>query len=207
MARYAKGRVLNAGSGLRDVKMGESMVEVDLAWRKKPDVAGDIHYLPFKDDSFDTILNVAVLEHVPRAWACVDEFRRVLAPGGVVICCVPFLQPVHNDPGDFIRFTEEGLCRLFVDKGFAVVYSGSTLNFFHTWGWITYELLISRWYLRPLTILVNPILLLLQRIPLDVPSCRSGNTVVAQKKKHLEELAHSTLSASADGSTRLEPFP
>ena len=41
--------------------------------------------------------------------------------------------------------------------------------------------LCSRWYLRPLTIVINPLFLLLQRIPLDVPSCRSANLVIARK--------------------------
>ncbi len=181
MSRHARGRVLNAGSGVRDVRMGDSLVNLDIAHRKKPHVVGDLHTLPFREDSFDTILNVAVLEHVPAAWDCVDEFYRVLAPGGQVICCVPFLQPVHDDPGDFVRFTEEGLRRLFTDKGFEVTWSGGGLSFFHTLGWIIHELLISRWYLKPLTIAVNPLLLLLQRLPLDVPSCRSANTIIALK--------------------------
>ena len=179
---HAKGLVLNAGSGLRSRDgFGDALVNLDLAWRKKPQVAGDLHRLPFRNASFDTILNIAVLEHVPRAWECVEEFRRVLKPGGVIICSVPFLQPTHNDPGDYIRFTEQGLRQLFLDKNFTITESGTTLNFFHTVGWITYELLVSRWYLRPLTIITNPITLLLQRIPLDVPRCRSANTVIARK--------------------------
>ncbi len=181
LKRHAKGLVLNAGSGLREFQFGEAMVNMDLAWRKKPHIAGDLHTLPFQSESFDTILNIAVLEHVPRAWECVEEFHRILKPGGTVICSVPFLQPVHDDPGDFVRFTEAGLRRLFLDKGFEILESESTLNFFHVWGWITYELLISRWYLRPLTIIFNPLILLLQRLPLDVPRCRSANTVIARK--------------------------
>lgn len=180
---YAHGRVLNAGSGLREFQFGESMVNIDIAWRKKPHIAGDLHALPFLDASFDSILNIAVLEHVPRSWNCVKEFLRVLKPGGIVICSVPFLQPVHDDPGDYIRFTEQGLRQLFTDHGFTVTNSESTLNFFHTFGWITYELFISRWYLRPMTILFNPIMLLLQRIPLDVPRCRSANTIIATKPR------------------------
>jgi SAM-dependent methyltransferase len=181
MAQQARGRVLNAGCGLREARMGESTVNLDIAHRKHPHIVGDLHRLPFQNSSFDTILNVAVLEHVPRAWDCVGEFYRVLAPGGRVICCVPFLQPVHDDPGDFVRFTEQGLRRLFEDKGFEVIGTVGGLSFFHTLGWIVHELLTSRWYLKPLTLIANPLLLLLQRIPLDVPSCRSANTVIARK--------------------------
>lgn len=179
--QYAKGRVLNAGSGIRDIRMGDQIINTDLAAFKKPDVAADLHHLPFKDNTFDTILNIAVLEHIPNSWRCINEFRRVLKPGGTVICSVPFLQPVHDDPGDFIRFSEEGLVRLFNERGFEVRHTESDLNFFHTWGWITYELLISRTYLRWMTVFANPLILLLQRLPIDVPACRSANTVIAVK--------------------------
>jgi SAM-dependent methyltransferase len=41
--------------------------------------------MPFADESFDLVLGHAVLHHLPDLPAAFAEFRRVLAPGGVVV--------------------------------------------------------------------------------------------------------------------------
>jgi hypothetical protein len=38
---------------------------------------------------------------------------RVLKPGGELICCVPFLQPLHGYPHHYYNMTQEGLRNLF----------------------------------------------------------------------------------------------
>ncbi len=43
--------------------------------------------LPFDDDSFDIVFGHAVLHHLPDLGASLREFRRVLAPGGVIAFC------------------------------------------------------------------------------------------------------------------------
>ena len=43
--------------------------------------------LPFEDGSFDLVFGHAVLHHLPDLGAAFREFRRVLAPGGVVAFC------------------------------------------------------------------------------------------------------------------------
>gem|GEM_PF-267886 len=48
--------------------------------------------LPFEDESFDRIIAVHVLEHLPDLPSAVDEFRRLLRPNGrlgIVIPCDP----------------------------------------------------------------------------------------------------------------------
>ncbi len=46
--------------------------------------------LPFRDDSFDLILLVDILEHTDYADQVVAQARRLLAPGGTVIATVPW---------------------------------------------------------------------------------------------------------------------
>ncbi|MCU1485133.1 MAG: SAM-dependent methyltransferase [Actinomycetia bacterium] len=45
--------------------------------------------LPFADESFDTVLMVFSLEHIPDKDAALAEVRRVLRPGGRLVATVP----------------------------------------------------------------------------------------------------------------------
>ena len=49
----------------------------------------DATRLPFRDGSFDVILGLHVLEHVPDDAAAMRELRRVLAPGGWAVLQSP----------------------------------------------------------------------------------------------------------------------
>jgi len=79
------------------------------------DLVSDLRTLPLRDASVAGAVSVAVLEHVPDPVAHVAEIRRVLAPGGRVLCFVPFIQPFHASPHDYQRFTQAGLTALFGD--------------------------------------------------------------------------------------------
>ena len=48
---------------------------------------GDIFRLPFPDASFDFVWSKYVLQWVKNPAAAIVEFRRVTAPGGIVVCC------------------------------------------------------------------------------------------------------------------------
>lgn len=77
----------------------------------KPDIVGDIHNLPFEDNSIDAIICIAVLEHVEEPQKAVREMYRVLKPGGYCYIFAPFLYYYHPMPGyygDYYRFTRQG---------------------------------------------------------------------------------------------------
>ena len=44
---------------------------------------------PFESGSFGTVLCTEVIEHIPDPSAALQEYRRVLQPGGVLIGSVP----------------------------------------------------------------------------------------------------------------------
>lgn len=69
--------------------------------------------LPFKNNSFDALISLAVLEHVKDPWRCVSEILRELKPGGEIICCVSFLQPFHGYPHYYYNMTAQGLKNIF----------------------------------------------------------------------------------------------
>jgi len=76
-----------------------------------PDIVGDIHDLPFEDNSVDAIICIAVLEHVEEPQRAVREMYRVLKPGGYCYIHAPFLfyfHPMKGYYGDFYRFTRQG---------------------------------------------------------------------------------------------------
>jgi SAM-dependent methyltransferase len=75
----------------------------------KPDLYYDGKRLPFDDASFDTVLNVQVLEHTPEPQHLVREMGRVLRPGGLLIVSVPFSFRLHEEPHDYFRYTPHGL--------------------------------------------------------------------------------------------------
>lgn len=69
------------------------------AWdTSRIDLVSDITAIPAPDDSFDAILCSEVLEHVPEPARALDEFTRLLKPGGVLILTAPFTSNVHMAP-------------------------------------------------------------------------------------------------------------
>lgn len=62
------------------------------------DLVSDITAIPAPDASFDAILCSEVLEHVPEPTHALDEFARLLKPGGVMILTAPFASNVHMAP-------------------------------------------------------------------------------------------------------------
>lgn len=73
--------------------------------------------LPFPDCTFDYVVCDQVLEHVQGSpQTAVNELFRVLRPGGWMILTTCLMNPIHGAPGDFWRFTPDGLrhlCSLF----------------------------------------------------------------------------------------------
>ena len=62
------------------------------------DIVSDVTAIPAEDKSFDAILCSEVLEHVPEPAKALDEFARLLKPGGKLILTVPFASLVHLAP-------------------------------------------------------------------------------------------------------------
>lgn len=118
LERTARGRVLDVGSAdghVREWIAGCEYIALDYPttaqgmYGTRPDVFADGGALPFADASFDTVLLLDVLEHVPDDRAVLDEIARVLKPGGLLLLSVPFLYPLHDAPHDHRRFTAPGL--------------------------------------------------------------------------------------------------
>jgi SAM-dependent methyltransferase len=127
-------RLLAIGSRVLDVGAGEAPYRelfdehdyVTLDYADTPhsghvDLHGAADSIPAEDGSFDAIVCTQVLEHVPRPLRALQEFHRVLRPGGTLIATVPFAWEEHEAPYDFYRYTRYGIEQLLGDADFAEI--------------------------------------------------------------------------------------
>ncbi len=96
-------RKINLGAGYLNREKGEVALDIDIAC--KPDVCGDIQYLPFKDETFDSIVATHVLEHIQNIVKTMNECWRVLKQNGKFNIRVPLFPTIGSisDPSH-IRF-------------------------------------------------------------------------------------------------------
>ena len=114
-------RVLDVGCGDRPYEKlltgAAEIVGFDVPGNPHADLHGSIDAIPVEDASFDVVLCLQVLEHVPDPAAAVRELRRVVKPGGRVLLSTHGVYPFHPNPDDLWRWTHHGLERLFLANG------------------------------------------------------------------------------------------
>lgn len=76
------------------------------------DFVGSGLHAPVKSGSFDTLLSIQVLEHVPDPGTLISESARILKTGGVLVITAPFIYSLHSQPHDYFRYTTYGLQQL-----------------------------------------------------------------------------------------------
>jgi demethylmenaquinone methyltransferase/2-methoxy-6-polyprenyl-1,4-benzoquinol methylase len=124
LARPQRGRVLDVATGTGDMAMElarytDSVVGLDLCqemmrrgqaktekkgMEKRVDfIMGDALALPFSDNSFDCALNGFALRNVADINLFLAELRRVVKPGGRVVC-LELVRPASGIIGAFYRF-------------------------------------------------------------------------------------------------------
>jgi SAM-dependent methyltransferase len=99
------------------------------------DIVCDIVDIPEPDASFDALLCVEVLEHLPEPLKALREFSRLLRAGGTLILTAPFCSLTHFAPYHFYSgfnryFYEHHLAAL----GFEIVELTANGNYFEYLG-------------------------------------------------------------------------
>jgi SAM-dependent methyltransferase len=89
-------------------------------------LVADTHHLPFTEESMDAVVIQAVLEHVLAPHDVVAEIHRVMKSHGLVFADTPFIQQVHGNAYDFMRFTVSGHRWLF--KNFTMIEAGASIG-------------------------------------------------------------------------------
>ena len=91
------------------------------------DIVGDAHFLHelLGEASADVVFSGAVLEHLSCPWLFSAAVNRTLKPGGLTFHATHQAWPIHEEPNDFWRFSDEGLKILFgPETGFRTLSSG-----------------------------------------------------------------------------------
>lgn len=167
--------------------------------KKIMDFYGSGLHCPIKNDTFNTVLLIQVLEHTPNPEQLLSELYRVLKDDGIIIATVPFIYPLHSEPYDYFRFTKYGIKTLF-EKNFEILSLANKTYFFSAWAQM---LILHLWF--PIKNIKNKFFYLLAGLPtlllisiiqvaailLDSVSkdkkFTTGYSVVARKRKELSD--------------------
>ena len=69
--------------------------------------------LPIEGEPYDAGISMDLLEHTSQPFIVAENISNSLKPGALLFVTVPFVWEVHNYPGDYWRFTPQGLATLF----------------------------------------------------------------------------------------------
>jgi SAM-dependent methyltransferase len=132
----ALGRVARPGDRILDVWSGSRPYDdllpstaevVSLDVESNPYGVADIvsdELLPFPDESFDVVMCIQAFDFMPDPGGVVQEFRRVLRPGGTAVVSVPFVWEYDRTKLER-RYTGPQLAALFGDwSDVAVIENG-----------------------------------------------------------------------------------
>jgi len=140
---YLKGSLIDIGCGIKPYKELLSPyvtehVGVDhdgtIHNKKNIDLFGTAYKIPDDDESFDSAICTAVLEHLEEPESALRECFRVLKPDGYAIYSVPFIWHLHEEPRDFYRYSKYGLKYLFEKTGFEIIECKALSGFWVTFG-------------------------------------------------------------------------
>jgi SAM-dependent methyltransferase len=94
------------------------MINYDCVPSGSVDCLGMAEQLPFRSSTFRVVITQETLEHVREPRQALAEVNRVMVPGGVLYCQVPFVIGYHPGPTDFWRFTRQGIEQIVTEAGF-----------------------------------------------------------------------------------------
>ena len=127
--------------------------------------------VPFRQDSFDMLVLMNVLEHVYNFHKLLDVLHDLLKPGGRLVITVPFMIKIHQAPFDFHRHTHFALAQMAQEHGFKVTlmegyydpifFMGESIRNFRFWVFPQMERL-KRWPARAILGFIERLALLIQ---------------------------------------------
>ena len=100
LLKFLKGRILDIGCNYGDfhkfvTERGKEVdgevygLDIQVTNYRENMVKGDAHFLPFKDESFDSVFAGEIIEHLHNPTMFLREIERVLKKGGIAIITTP----------------------------------------------------------------------------------------------------------------------
>lgn len=122
-------RILDVGCGYQPYRESFSASDIeyigaDIPWAEvRPEVIIDetTGRIISESGTYHGVVHFQTLEHVPHAIALLEQCFQLLVPGGQMFCTVPFMFEYHPVPGDYRRWTTEGLRIDLEISGFEVL--------------------------------------------------------------------------------------
>lgn len=135
LQRYVRGNVLDVGgwdfvqTAIQKGVPFDRWVTLEPSEAKLPAVddnrwsfvQGDGCAMKFPAESFDTVLNIQVLEHVFEPIVMVQEIARVLRQGGHAIFLIPQTSVLHMAPRHYYNFTRYWIIEVMERAGLTIV--------------------------------------------------------------------------------------
>lgn len=116
--------ILDVGAGRGDFAQalrGFNSLALDVYPYPEVDIVCDLTQInPFKDDRFDAVLLMNVLEHVYDTDKLLQVSCKLLKPGGLIIAAIPFLVKIHQEPVDYVRYTHYALNQIGQSHGLRI---------------------------------------------------------------------------------------
>ncbi len=141
-SKYLKGHLVDLGCGMAPYKeyflqFADTYTGVD--WTKtihnsKVDVVSDLNVeIKLDDEIADSIISIAVMEHLYEPQIFLNESYRILKKGGYMVLQVPWQWRIHEAPHDYFRYTPYGLKYMFEKARYEDINIEAKSGFFTTW--------------------------------------------------------------------------
>ena len=119
--KFKDAEILEFGSGV-NTKFSAKNIFINTKSFKQTDVNPDFGHdvLDVRDVSrlnkeYDLVLCCNVIEHVYENERIVSNLKKLVKKNGHLLISVPFIYPLHDEPGDYWRYTEHTLKKMFED--------------------------------------------------------------------------------------------
>ncbi len=178
-----QGPILDIGSRNRryDALMPETPTAIDIVEQKEKNVLyGDVMNLSFPEGSFQSVTCLEVLEYVDNPQQAIDEMRRVMKKGGVLVLSVPFLFRAHDDKFRYTASQLKGMLHRFEINSFDSVGGGFVVILTVLWNKIK-KIGFAPFRYGGLLLLL-PALLCIRKTTIKSEEYASGYIVVAKKR-------------------------
>jgi len=129
--KYIKGKLLDIGCGVKPYQdiLGESTdswIGADLPYNFNGKTFADVYcrgeFLPFKNETIDTVFSTEALTHIPEPCLFFSESKRILKKGGILMLTCRQTGPIVEIPNDYYRFTSYGLKYLAEKNGLNIIH-------------------------------------------------------------------------------------